>query len=136
MKLAAAYLSAMLMTGPAVAQDSDILAACAAAAIGSPECDAEALSEALGVLSAGDVRVFASYGMESFAMLTALRYASSAIYFASEGEGCVAEEERTAAIEIWSIGVRLPDDAPEVVAERFAVFDGIMDNIVQMEVAC
>lgn len=136
MQVSAAYLSALLSVGPAVAQDMDVLRSCAAAPVGAPGCDGKAMSENLGLLSAGDVKVFASYGMESFAMLTALRYAASAVFFRDLGEGCVAEEERTAAIEIWSIWVRLPEDVPDVVAERFTVYDGIMDNIVRMEVAC
>jgi len=137
----AAYLLAMLAAAPvaapvAAAQDLEVLKACAVSTVGAPDCDADALSESLGLLGAGDVQMFRPFGMESFAILTALRYGASALFFASEGEGCTAEEERAAAVEIWSLWVDLPDDVPRAVADRFAVYDGVMDNIIQMEVGC
>lgn len=136
---AAYLLTATLAAAPAAAQSADepdVLAACAVLPVGDKGCDDEALSTALGRLGADDVKVFASYGMESFAILTALRYGASALFFADEGEGCVAEEERAAAIDIWSIWVKLPPDVPKVVADRFAIYDGIMNRIVAMEVGC
>ncbi|MEO0386778.1 MAG: hypothetical protein AAF281_04495 [Pseudomonadota bacterium] len=136
----AVLLMAGLAGSAAAAQervfDGTVIEVCAKADIGGPACDPAALAESLGLLSAGQVRPFAELGMESFAMLTALRYAASALFFLSEGEGCFAEEERTAAIDIWSIWVRLPGDAPGALAEEFAVYDGIMDKVVGLEMAC
>ncbi|MHA3980278.1 hypothetical protein ACW9UR_21625 [Halovulum sp. GXIMD14794] len=137
----AAYLLAMLaatpVAAPAVAaQDFGVIEACATAPLGSEDCNADALAGELGLLGAGDVRMFRPHGMESFAILTALRYGASALYFASEGEGCTAEEERAAAVEIWSLWVDLPANVPQAVADRFAVYDGVMNNIIQMEVGC
>ncbi|WP_157966393.1 hypothetical protein [Oceanibium sediminis] len=132
----AAYVAAMLLAAPAGAQDLDVIGGCAAAPIGAPTCDGEALAENLGLLGAGDVKVFSSYGVESFALLTALRHGASAIFLAAEGEGCFAEEERTAALEIWSIWVSPPREAPRLVSERYAMFEDVMDNIVALEVTC
>ena len=118
------------------AQDVDLFKACSTAAIGSPTCDASDLAESLGLLTAGQMRIFGDAGMESFAMLTALRYGASAIAFEQDGDGCFAEEERTAAVEIWSLWVELPEAAPKAIKARFEVFDGVMDQIVNMEVGC
>ena len=38
----------------------------------------------LGLLDPADVQMFRPYGMESFAILTALHYGASALYFAAE----------------------------------------------------
>ncbi len=131
-----AYLASALLAGPAAAQDMAVFEACAQAPIGSKTCDAEDLAESLGLLTAGQMRIFGDAGMESFAMLTALRYAASALFSQAEGEGCYAEEERTAAIDIWSLWVRLPEAAPQVIKDRFAVYEGVMDGVIDMEVGC
>jgi len=132
-----AILGALAAPQPGWTQPTlEVFERCATAPIGSADCDNTELSEALGLLSARDMRIFGDAGMESFAMLTALRYAASAIYFASEGDGCIAEEERTAAIDIWSIWVRPPDDLPQAVRARYEVYSGVMDAIIDMEVGC
>ncbi|MEM8788316.1 MAG: hypothetical protein AAGE76_08635 [Pseudomonadota bacterium] len=133
---AAAYLATALLAAPAAAQDMDMIETCGSGGLDAGGCDKEAFAEALGLLSAGQMRIFRDAGMESFAMLTALRYGASAVFFAMEDEGCYAEEERTAAVEIWSIWVSLPDDAPGAIARKFALYDGAMDAIVNMEVGC
>ncbi len=145
-QIAPICVAAALATTPVLAQefvaegervlDEALIAACATAKIGAPECEMTALAESLGLLTAGDVRVFGDIGMESFAMLTALRYAASAMFFLSEGDGCYAEEERAAAIEIWSLWVSLPNDAPKIIAEKFALYEGIMDKVVALELSC
>ena len=48
----------------------------------------------------------------------------------------MAEEERTAAVEIWSLWVEKPDDLPDAVAAKFETFDTVMGHVVQMEVGC
>ena len=136
MRVAPAYLGLALMTSPALAQDMDLIAGCADTGLDTPGCDAEDLAENLGLMGINEVRVFKDIGMESFAMLTAMRYAASAIFFQAEGEGCIAEEERAAAIEIWSLWVALPEDAPRAIAEKYEILDGVMTNIVQMEMEC
>ncbi|MEM8871432.1 MAG: hypothetical protein AAGB10_22130 [Pseudomonadota bacterium] len=136
MALRLAYVAAALMATPAPAADLEVFKACSVAPIGSETCDPDALAEGLGLLSAGDMRVFRDAGMESFAMLTALRYAASAIYFEAEGDGCYAEEERTAAVEIWSIWVQVPEGVPAAIKERYDVYAGVMDAVVNMEVGC
>ncbi|MSU88927.1 hypothetical protein GE300_04725 [Rhodobacteraceae bacterium 2CG4] len=137
----AAYLLATLAAAPvaasvAAAQDLAVIGACSGVPLDAGACDADALAAELGLLGPADVQMFRPYGMESFAILTALHYGASALYFAAEGEGCTAEEERAAAVEIWSLWVDLPAGVPQAVAERFAVYDGVMDNIIQMEVGC
>lgn len=131
-----AYLATALLSFPAAAQTMDVLQACATAPIGSETCDAEDLAENLGLLTAGQMRIFGDAGMESFAMLTALRYAASAIFSQAESEGCYAEEERTAAIDIWSLWVSLPPDAPVAIQKQFAIYSGVMDGVINMEVGC
>ena len=129
-------LALALMATPAMATDWEVFKACGLAPSGSPTCEPEALADGLGLLSSGDMRAFGDVGMESFAMLTALRYAAAAIYFASEDEGCYAEEERTAAVEIWSIWVDLPEEAPEAIKARYEIYAGVMEAVVDMEVGC
>ena len=51
-----------------------------ATGLDTPGCDAEDLAENLGLMGINEVRVFKDIGMESFAMLTAMRYAASAIF--------------------------------------------------------
>ncbi len=132
-----AILGVLAAPLPGLAQQPlELFERCATAQIGSPECDATELAEALGELSARDMRIFGDAGMESFAMLTALRYGASAIYFAAEGDGCIAEEERTAAIDIWSIWVRPSDELPQAVRARYEIYSGVMDAIIDMEVGC
>ena len=132
----AAYLALALMTAPAMAQDYGVIEACSKAAIGSEACDRDDLADSLGLLGINDVRVFKSVGMESFAMLTAMRHGAAAMFFLSEDEGCIADEERTAAVEIWSLWVQLPDDAPGAIKDKYALFDGVMNGIIDMEVGC
>lgn len=129
-------MAVSLHGGSVSAQDMAVFEACKVASIGSEACDAEALAQGLGLLSAGQMRIFRDAGMESFAMLTALRYAASAIAFEMDGDGCYAEEERTAAVEIWSLWVDLPEEAPQAIRARFEIYDGVMDQIVNMEVGC
>ena len=136
MHLAPVSFALVLAAAPVAAQDMAAIEGCAKAGFGDAACDTDMLAEELGLLGINEVREFRSYGMESFAMLTALRYAASAIYFAAEGEGCVAEEERTAAVEIWSLWVQKPDDLPDAVAAKFETFDTVMNHVVQMEVGC
>ena len=136
MHAAPAYLALALAATPVAAQDMDLIEACAANRMAEGVCDRGQLAEDLGLLSAGSVRIFGDYGIESFAMLTSLRYAASALFFAEEGEGCFAEEERTAAVEIWSLWVAKPNDLPDAVAVKYDVYDEIMKGIVQMEVMC
>ncbi|MEM9428492.1 MAG: hypothetical protein AAGA32_03240 [Pseudomonadota bacterium] len=130
----------LFLASPTSAQervlDMELVEQCATVEIGAAECPALDLAESLGLLSGTEMRPFGNAGMESFAMLTALRYAASALFFREEGDGCVAEEERTAAIEIWSLWVRLPDDAPGPIASRFGTYDGIMSQIVELDLAC
>lgn len=135
-RIALILASSTLLAVSAPAQEMSVFEACKAAPIGSEACDAEDLAESLGLLTAGQMRIFGDAGMESFAMLTALRYGASAIAFEQDGDGCFAEEERTAAVEIWSLWVELPDAAPDAIKARFEVFDGVMDGIVNMEVGC
>ncbi|QHQ34621.1 hypothetical protein [Algicella marina] len=139
-----------LLAAPAVAQDEmnfadrgervldmAVLERCAGAEkIGVDGCDAADLAENLGLISGSEIRPFGKFGMESFAMLTSLRYAASSLFFLAEGEPCYAEEERGAAVEIWSLWVELPPDIPQVMAEKYAVFDGVMDKIVTLELGC
>lgn len=139
---------ALMIAGPALAQevnfadqgervlDMGVLERCAAAKIGAEGCAAGELAEHLGLITGGQVRPFGKLGMESFAMLTSLRYAASALFFMEEGEPCYAEEERAAAVEIWSLWVELPADVPQVMAEKFAVYDAVMDKIVTLELGC
>ena len=77
-----------------------------------------------------------SYGVEGFAMLTSLRYAASALFFIDEGEPCIAEEERTAATEIWLRWVEKPVGLPAPVAEDFDLYAALMNGIMEMEVIC
>ncbi len=116
--------------------DMAVLEICAAGEIDAGGCEASALAENLGLITGRQMRPFGKLGMESFAMLTSLRYAASALFFMEEGEPCYAEEERGAAVEIWSLWVELPEGAPQVMAEKFAVFDGVMDKIVTLELGC
>ena len=132
-----AILGALAAPLPGAAQQPlELFERCASAPVGSAECDSTELADALGQLSAADMRIFGDAGMESFAMLTALRYGASAIYFAAEGDGCIAEEERTAAIDIWSIWVRPPETLPDSVRNRYQIYAGVMDAIIDMEVGC
>ena len=128
----------MMATG-AQAQDvadMDVIEACSTAPIGSEGCDADKLAESLGFLAGSDVRDFGFAGMESFAMLTALRYGAAAIDYASIEEPCAAVEEQYAAVEIWDLWVKLPEDAPDTVKERFEMFNGVIENIRDMEIEC
>ncbi len=131
-----ACFSVVALAGPVEAQDMSVFKGCQATPIGAEGCDGAALAESLGLLTAGQMRIFGDAGMESFAMLTALRYAASAIFSQAEGEGCYAEEERTAAIDIWSLWVSLPQDAPVVIQKQFAIYSGVMDGVINMEVGC
>ncbi len=116
--------------------EPELFKRCATAPLGSAECDSTELAEALGQLSARDMRIFGDAGMESFAMLTALRYGASAIYFAAEGDGCIAEEERAAAIDIWSVWVRPPEGLSQTVRAQYETYAGVIDAIIDMEVGC
>ena len=135
--------AAVLAGGVAAAQvpadggaDMALIAACAEAPIGGPDCDRGALAESLGLLQAGDVAPFRALGMESFAMLTALRYGASALWYADTGEGCYAEEERSAAISIWREWVALPADAPAETKDMFAMYDRLIRAVATMEMPC
>ena len=130
----------LLATG-AQAQDQDvpdmaIIQTCSTAPIGSALCDREKLSESLGLLAGSEVRDFGFAGMESFAMLTALRYSASAIAFLDYDDPCAAEENRYAAVDIWDLWVKLPEDAPDTVKERYEMYNGIIENIRNMEIDC
>lgn len=116
--------------------DMDVIKGCSTAPIGSEGCDADKLAESLGFLGWNDMREFGYLGMESFAMLTALRYGASAIAFNAYDDPCAAEEERYAAVEIWDLWVKLPEDAPQNMKDRFAVFEGVIENIREMETEC
>ncbi|MHA3914726.1 hypothetical protein [Halovulum sp. GXIMD14793] len=132
-----AVLMSFLFWGPpSYAQTDDIVAACAAEPIGVGACDAEALAEKLGLMTAGDMIPFRDSRMESFAILTSLRLTSSAIFFNLEGDGCVAEEERIQAAEIWQLWVQLPQDALPEAAERFSQLNALMNNVFEMELVC
>ena len=136
MHAAPACLALALAAAPAAAQDMEVIRFCGLGGFDNALCDTEVLAGELGLLSAGSVRVFHDLGMESFAMLTALRYAASAIYFNAEDEACVAEEERTAALEIWSIWVQKPERMPAEASALYDIYDGIMNGVADMEVSC
>ncbi len=136
MHLAPAYLAAMLLASPALSQDMSVIEACGTDPLGEGSCQVGDLAEALGLLDRGAVRVFGDVGVESYAMLTSLRYAASTLAFLDDGEPCIAEEERYAAVEIWSLWVALPDSAPEIIKEKFDVYEGVMDKIVNLELEC
>ncbi len=119
-----------------VVEDIDAVLASCKEGFASVSCDTDELARALGQITGGQVRPFGSIGMESYAMLTSLRYSAAAIAFANDEEPCAAEEERYAAVEIWSLWVELPEDAPKVIKDKFAVYDSVMDQIIDMELEC
>lgn len=116
--------------------DMDIIKSCSTMPIGSESCDPDKLAESLGLLAGSDVRDFGFAGMESFALLTALRFGASAIAFRAYDEPCAAEEDRYAAVDIWDLWVKLPEDAPETVKTRFEMYEGVIENIREMEINC
>ncbi len=129
----------LLMASGAEAQDVadfDVIKGCATAPIGSEGCDGDKLAESLGFLDWNDMREFRYVGMESYAVLTALRYGASAIDFMAYDEPCAAEENRYAAVEIWDLWVKLPEDAPDVAREQFEIYDAVIENIRDMEIRC
>lgn len=138
MRIFASYIAAALIAaaGASQAQDVDILLACSKSPIGAVPCDAEALADHLGLMSGGDVLDFRESRMESFAILTSLRLAASAIFFNLEDDGCVAEEERSQAVQIWELWVQLPPDATPAAVEKYAVLNGLMRNVYDMEIEC
>ena len=137
MQFFATYVAvAAIAAGPVLAQDDSLLLACSETAIGSNECNAEELAAYLGKMTGGDILDFRESRMESFAILTALRLSASAIFFKLDDDGCTAEEERSQAAEIWQTWVQLPPDATPSAAEKFAVLNGLMNNIYEMEIEC
>lgn len=133
----ASYLAiALIAASASQAKDADIILACSKEPIGSGACVAEVLAEHLGLMSGGDVLDFRESRMESFAILTSMRLAASAIFFNLEDDGCVAEEERSQAVEIWELWVQLTPDATPSAVEKYAVLNGVMRNVYDMKIEC
>ncbi len=133
---------AVLAAAPVLAQDVQtevdptVFADCLDGGIGGVACPNAKLARNLGLLAAEDMFVFSDKGGEGFAMLTALRYAASALFFIDEGEPCIAEEERTAAVDIWYTWVKKPDDLLVAQAADFDVYAALMDGVAKLEVVC
>jgi len=134
--IAVAVVVAWQARGQVTEPDFDLIEACAEGELGEGACKIDDLALSLGVLDRGHVSVFGDIGVESFAMLTALRFAATSLAFMQDDDGCAAEEERYAAVEVWSLWVSLPNDAPDIIADKFDVYSGVMDKIVQLELQC
>ena len=142
-KVMGAYLATLLAAPSLQAQEAvqtvaepAVFTDCLDNGIGGGACPTEKLAKNLGLLDSEDVRPLSAYGIESFAVLTSLRYAASALFFLDEGEPCIADEERTAALEIWSRWVTKPDDLPSGLSSTFDVYAELMDGIGKIEVVC
>ncbi|MEO1552026.1 MAG: hypothetical protein AAFR93_16640, partial [Pseudomonadota bacterium] len=59
--------------------DFALIEACAVGELGKGVCKIDELALNLGVLDRGHVSVFGAIGVESFAMLTALRFAATSL---------------------------------------------------------
>ncbi|MDX8352321.1 hypothetical protein [Cognatiyoonia sp. IB215182] len=130
MRLRAAILALALTGGPAFAQDNDILDRCAQMGLGLPHCPTEDLQQALDRLSAGDFRQFRDLGMESYAMLTAMRHLAVALEW-REGydDNCRPSYEVYQAGELWFEWVRLPQGVTEDETADFQRYALILDHL-------